>query len=127
MKEVDTELFQIDKQELSKELPDLVNDSNSIHGDIHNFSPKRSTTSTTRCDKHERKAIKPRAAYQQILSKPVPQHRSPKHQPLLWRLTIRQPYLIHANPLLASKHCNLQGQNTVSSTTVTVPINLRTF
>nr|CDS32306.1 hypothetical transcript [Hymenolepis microstoma] len=45
LKEFDTELFQTDAREPSKEFPDLSDDSNSIYGDIQNLLRNQKKTS----------------------------------------------------------------------------------
>nr|CUU97450.1 hypothetical transcript [Hymenolepis microstoma] len=59
VKEFDTELFQTETRESPK---DLAEDSNPIHGDIHNFLPELSTISIKRRNKRKRKTAKLTAA-----------------------------------------------------------------
>nr|CDS25330.1 hypothetical protein HmN_000009600 [Hymenolepis microstoma] len=64
-KEVDTWLFRTDIRELFKELPDLVDDSNLIHGNLPNFLPEYTAISAKRCNKRKRNTSKSTAPNEQ--------------------------------------------------------------
>ncbi|VUZ49993.1 unnamed protein product, partial [Hymenolepis diminuta] len=83
--EFDTELFQTDICELSQELPRHADDSNPVQDDNQDFSPEYAITFRKSRDKRKRKTPKFTAVNQQKPSQPVTQHRSPKHQLLLYQ------------------------------------------
>nr|CDS27014.1 gag pol polyprotein [Hymenolepis microstoma] len=62
MEEIDTELVQTETRYLFKELPNLADDSSSIHEDIQNLLPEHSKISIMKRNKHKRKVEKQTAA-----------------------------------------------------------------
>ncbi|KAM3175444.1 hypothetical protein ACTXT7_008526 [Hymenolepis weldensis] len=109
--EFDTELFQTDIQELSQELPEHAYGSSPVQDDIHDFLPEHATASHKTRDKRKRETPKSTAVNQQKPSPSVTQHRNPKHELLLWRITRRQHYLNHTNPLLVLKSHNFTRES----------------
>nr|CDS28242.1 hypothetical protein HmN_000805800 [Hymenolepis microstoma] len=90
VEEIDRELVQTETRDLSKELPDLADESRSINGDTHNLLSEYSTISTKKRNKRNEKMAKPTAENQQNICKSVTQNRRLKHKVLLWRFARRQ-------------------------------------
>ncbi|KAM3173837.1 hypothetical protein ACTXT7_011769 [Hymenolepis weldensis] len=107
------DLFQTDIQELSQELPEHADDSIAVQHDIHGFLPEHATTSSKTRDKRKKKIPKSTAVNQLKPSQSVTQHRSPKHRLLLLRVTRRQHYLKHTNPLLVCKPHNFTRKSSL--------------
>ncbi|VUZ49857.1 unnamed protein product, partial [Hymenolepis diminuta] len=82
-------------------LTEQADDPNPVQDDIHDFLPEHATASRKSQDKLN----------QQKLFQSVTQHRNPKHQLLLWRITRRQHYLNHTNPLLVLKSHNFTRES----------------
>ncbi|KAM3171958.1 hypothetical protein ACTXT7_015541 [Hymenolepis weldensis] len=118
----------ITSQELSQELPEHPDDSNLVHDDIRDFLPKHATAFSMIRGRRKRKAPKSTTVNQQKMSQSVTQHRSPKHQLLLWRITRRKRDVNHTNPLLVPKPHNFTRKSRLRGSILqkTIPINLPT-